>query len=92
MARTEKLEITLPAEQAELIRQRVARGDYESADQMVAAAIEALDDESWLPPPDILRRLVQQALDDPRPAVPAEQVFADLRDYLEEKRGRAAQP
>jgi len=44
MARTEKLEITLPAEQAELIRQRVACGDYESADQMVADSLRRLDE------------------------------------------------
>jgi len=36
-------------------------------------------DSKFVIPDDILRRKIQEALDDPRPETPAEEVFEELR-------------
>lgn len=69
--------ITLGKQQAG-IDARVASGAYESASEVVRAALRALDrEEAALD--EILRAKVQEAIDDPRPSIPADQVFADLK-------------
>lgn len=37
-------------------------------------------------PDAVLRRMVQEALDDPRPSIPHEEVFALLREHRERRR------
>lgn len=61
------------------VDERVKSGAYASASEVVRAGLRALDreeealDELW-------RRKIQEAYDDPRPSIPAEEVFGALRD------------
>jgi antitoxin ParD1/3/4 len=58
----------------------VKSGAYASASEVMRAALRALDREeaamtAWL------QAKVDEALNDPRPSIPAEQVFAELRAH-----------
>ncbi len=77
-------------ESAKGIERRVQSGSYASATEVVRAALRALDREEQALE-DILRQKVVAALDDPRPSIPADQVFASLRAE-HEKRVNAAKP
>lgn len=62
----------------ERVEARMASGDYASVSEVVRAGLRALDrEEAALDA--VLRQRVQEALADPRPALPAEEVFATLR-------------
>ena len=79
MNQPDKLTVTLREDQAERIRQSVANGGYASAEDFVASAIDGFDDNSdWLPDKDTLKRLVDEALNDPRPPLTIEEVRARL--------------
>jgi antitoxin ParD1/3/4 len=56
---------------------RVNSGAYSSASEVVRAGLRALDREEEALN-EIWRRKIQEALDDPRPDVPAEEVFERL--------------
>lgn len=60
------------------VEERVRSGRYASVDDVVRAALHALDREEH-GEDAVLERKVAQALADPRPSIPAEQVFAALR-------------
>jgi antitoxin ParD1/3/4 len=62
----------------ERVEQRVASGAYESTSEVLRAALHALDREEAMLD-EALRHKVRESLDDPRPSVPADQVFARLR-------------
>ncbi len=73
MRSSKPITVTLGKQQAS-IDARLASGAYESASEVVRAALRALDrEEAALN--DILRRKIQEALDDPRPSVPMDEVF-----------------
>ena len=80
MAAVERMTITMPADLAETLRQTVADGEYASTSDVVR---EALRD--WTRKRDrerreleALREAIKSGLDS-GPALPADQVFADLR-------------
>ena len=51
---------------------------------------DAIDPE-FVIPDDVLRRKIQEALDDPRPDIPAEEVFARLeRKYAAQAKSKNA--
>ena len=67
------------------VEERVKAGSYASTDEVIKAGLLALEREEagtneWL------TRLAEQSLADPRPSVPAAQVFRELRA----KHGRPA--
>jgi antitoxin ParD1/3/4 len=81
----EKRTVSLPAEQGRYIDRLVDSGAYASASEVVRAGLRALEErdtavERWL------RTEVVQAYDeldaDPGSAVPAEEVFAELRSRI----------
>ncbi len=60
------------------VEERVESGSYASPDEVIRAGLLALEREEaglneWL------TRLAEEALADPRPSIPAAQVFEDLR-------------
>ena len=64
----------------ERVATRVKSGAYASASEVVRAAIRALDREDeavkeWM------RQQIAESLDDPRPDIPASQVFKELRAH-----------
>jgi antitoxin ParD1/3/4 len=74
----------------EHVETRVKSGAYASASEVMRAAVRALDrEEAALD--DWLRQRVDEALADPRPTVPARDVFARLRRHRarQAKAGRA---
>ena len=80
MARkTRPITITL-GELQERVDSRVKSGAYATASEVLRAAMRALDREEaaldeWM------RRQIEEALADPRPNVPAREVFARLREH-----------
>jgi antitoxin ParD1/3/4 len=78
MTRTSRpITVTL-GEMQEKVAAKVASGAYASASEVVRAGLRALEREEAVLD-DWLRKAVRAALDDPRPSVPAEDVFARLR-------------
>lgn len=66
------------------VQARIDSGEYGSADEVIRAALEALKREET--EFDVrLRRAVQESYDDPRPSIPAEEVFRKLREYHAER-------
>lgn len=63
---------------------RIESGNYASVSEVVRAGLRALDREEAAIDA-VLRQKVQEALDDPRPAIPADKVFAKLRTHHAER-------
>ncbi len=80
MARTSRpITVTL-GELQNSVETRVKSGTYASASEVLRAAVRALDREEaalneWL------RKKVDEALADPRPNIPAREVFRQLRAH-----------
>lgn len=83
MRTSRPITVTLGAQQRSL-EARLSSGDYSSASEVMRAALRALDREDKAFD-ELLRRKVQEALDDPRPSIPAEEVFAELRRHRAER-------
>jgi antitoxin ParD1/3/4 len=62
------------------VEARVRSGAYASASEVVRAAIRALDREEAAVD-DWLRRKVEESFADPRPNIPAAEVFGRLRAH-----------
>ena len=91
MDQPDKLTVTLREDQAERIRQSVANGDYASAEDFVASAIDGHDNlPGWLPDRETLRRDIEEALDDPRPHLTGQEVAANIERWAAEAEGRLA--
>ncbi|RVD64874.1 type II toxin-antitoxin system ParD family antitoxin [Mesorhizobium sp. M7A.F.Ca.ET.027.03.2.1] len=79
MRTSKPITVTLGRQQSGLDA-RLASGAYDSASEVMRAALRALDREEQTIAA-IMRAKVQEALDDPRPDIPAEEVFKELRAY-----------
>ena len=80
MAGAEKLSITLPRDLAEMVRERVRAGDYASNSEVVRAALRLWQEREHLKARKLewLRTKIDRSLDDSRPALEADDVFAEL--------------
>ena len=88
MRTTKPITITL-GEMQERVDARVRSGAYVSVGDVLRAGLRALEREEAAIDA-VLRRKVQEALDDPRATIPADQVFAELRAHHAD-RGKAAE-
>lgn len=62
------------------VEERVRSGEYESPSEVVRAGLEALDREERAFNAE-LKAKVEEAMADPRPSIPAAEVFANLEEY-----------
>jgi antitoxin ParD1/3/4 len=76
----EKISIALPPEMAAIVRQAVEAGDYSSSSEVIREALRDWNRKRLLRQQgvDELRQLWQEAMSDPRPAVPADEVLERL--------------
>jgi antitoxin ParD1/3/4 len=77
MRTSKSITLTL-GKQQRVLDSFVASGDYDSASEAVRAALRALEREKEALD-EIMRAKIREAIDDPRPSVPAAKVFANLR-------------
>ena len=81
MQPAEKLSITLPADVARMVREKVDGGDYASNSEVIREALrywqerEALRTERL----NIIRNKIAESIDDPRPAISALEVSRRLK-------------
>jgi len=80
MPAIERMTITMPAELAETLRQTVAGGEYASTSEVVREALREWTRRRDAERQDLeaLRAAIKAGLDS-GPALPADQVFAELR-------------
>jgi antitoxin ParD1/3/4 len=77
MAMNEKISIALPPQMIDEIKARVDTGLYDSASDVLQAALRALDREESVFDQNVDAK-IRQALDDDRPGSPANEVFERL--------------
>ena len=83
-----EITITLSDEEARHVQERVDAGEYASVSDVVKAALQHYmleDDPSWIPSDEVLRELVQEAIDDPRPSLTPDEVREQLRAHHERR-------
>ncbi len=85
MRTSKPITVTLGPQQASL-NARLDSGAYGSASEVLREALRALDREDAALD-EVLRRKVQAALADPRPSIPADEVFASLEQAAQEWEG-----
>jgi antitoxin ParD1/3/4 len=79
MSESKAVTVTLE-DMLESAEARVRSGAYSSLSEVVQEGLRALDrEDEWL------REAVRESLDDPRPSIPAEEVFAELRRHHAEQ-------
>jgi antitoxin ParD1/3/4 len=83
MRKSKPLTVTL-GEQQRSIDRRLESGLYESASEIIRAALRALDREEAMID-EIMRQKIRASLADPRPDIPAEDVFARLRAHHQDQ-------
>lgn len=78
-----KISIALPEEMVALVREAVEAGEYASSSEVVRDALRDWTQKRSLQQQGVeeLRRIWQEALEDDRPGIPADEVF----DRLERK-------
>ncbi len=81
MSAAEKISITLTPEMNRLIKQRVEAGQFASSSELIREALRV-----WQKQEDehqerlaSIRARIQRSIDDPRPSIPAEEVFDRLK-------------
>lgn len=80
MANTEKLSITLPRDMAQMIREKVGQGSYASNSEVIREGLRLLQEQEALKAQKLawMRDKIDEARNDPRPSVPADEVFDRL--------------
>ena len=78
MRKSKPVTVTLGHQQA-ILDNRLASGEYASASEVMRAALRALDRERAALDA-VMRAKVAEALGDPRPPIPADEVFRRLEE------------
>ncbi|HWF00150.1 MAG TPA: ribbon-helix-helix protein, CopG family [Caulobacteraceae bacterium] len=91
MAAIERLSITLPAEMAASLRQAVEDGgEYASASEIVREALRAWTRARDRDRQDLAElRAAIRVGDESGPSIPADEVFAELRRMIAERRAKS---
>lgn len=94
MEAAEKLSITVTAAQARLIREKVEDGSFGSASEVIRAALRALqrDDDEHAERIAAIKARVKASIDDPRPRIPLEEAFAEVKNHISELAGGSDDP
>jgi antitoxin ParD1/3/4 len=81
MQPAEKLSITLPADVAQMLREKVEGGDYASNSEVIREALRCWQEREALRTErlNIIRNKIAESIDDPRPAIPAIDVRRRLK-------------
>jgi antitoxin ParD1/3/4 len=83
MRSSKPITVTLGKQQRS-VDARLASGAYDSASEVIRAALRALDREE-LAINEMMRAKVREAINDSRPDVPADEVFGSLRAHHAER-------
>jgi antitoxin ParD1/3/4 len=77
----EKLSITLPAEMARMVREKVAGGAYASNSEVIREALRAWHERELMKGERLekIREKIAEAVDDPRPSLTAKEVSNRLK-------------
>lgn len=90
MRTSKPITVTLGKQQSSVDR-RLALGSYDSASEVIRAAIRALDREEAVID-QVMREQIRASLADPRPDIPAKKVFARLRaHHADRPKGKAGE-
>ncbi|MEO6608197.1 MAG: type II toxin-antitoxin system ParD family antitoxin [Aestuariivirga sp.] len=83
----EKISITVTPAMKRVLEERVASGEFASASELMREAFR-----TWQKQQDehqerlaVIRARIQQSIDDPRPNIPAQDVFDNLKKVHEKK-------
>jgi putative addiction module CopG family antidote len=92
MRSTRLLSITLPVEMAQMVKEKVASGDYASESEVIRDGLRALKErdsavEAWLRNEVLPTLKAHEA--DPSRAIPIEEVFDGMAARYRAQRGRA---
>jgi antitoxin ParD1/3/4 len=85
MSTAEKISITVTPAMKRTLEERVASGQFASASELIREALrvwQKLEDEHQERLASIRAR-IQKSIDDPRPGIPAEEVFDRLKEMHE---------
>ena len=81
MKPAEKLSITLPAEMARMVRDKVEGGAYASNSEVIREALRTWQEREAIKSQrlDNIRQKIAESVDDPRPSLTAKEVGKTLR-------------
>jgi antitoxin ParD1/3/4 len=79
MRKSKPITVTL-GKQQDSVDRRLASGLYDSASEVIRAAVRALDREEAAID-EVMRQKIRASLADPRADIPAEDVFTRIRAY-----------
>lgn len=84
MEPAEKLSVTVTPAMARLIREKVEDGSFGSASEVIRAALRAFqrEEEEHAERIASIRARIKASIEDPRPSIPAEEVFRSLKERL----------
>ncbi len=91
MSKLERITVTLPSDMATVLRESVAEGEYATASEVVREALREWTRRRDQEQRDLhaLRDLIREG-DESGPGIPAEEVFAELRQLIAERRAKQA--
>lgn len=88
MSAAEKISITLTPEMNRMIKKRVDSGEFASSSELIREALRLWQKQDLVHKQQLseIRARIKAAIDDPRPSVPASEVFGRLRAHHETQR------
>jgi antitoxin ParD1/3/4 len=85
MSNAEKISVTITPKMNRMIQKRVKAGDFASSSELIREALRVweLREQEHQERLAVIRARIDEAMDDPRPSVPAAEVFERLRARYE---------